>query len=70
MVLAYREVVSLWYQQAEQATGGYVADLMTYVQSFPRPRLRDFMIHYYREARANGNQEARPAQQADSSGEG
>jgi hypothetical protein len=69
MVIAYRELVSLWYQRAEAATGGYVADLMTYVQSFPRPALRDFMISYYREEKASATQDG-PAEQADTSAEG
>lgn len=56
LVAAWREVREAWQQEAERNTGGYVADLMTYVQSFPRPQLGDFLKSYHRERRAaNGH---------------
>jgi hypothetical protein len=58
MVAAWREVVQAWEREAERNTGGYVADLMTYVQSFPRPQLGEFLRSYHRERRAsNGRSE-------------
>jgi len=53
MVTAYRELARLWEEQAEQETGGYPGDLRAYLESHPRPQLRDFMIYYYRELRVH-----------------
>lgn len=44
-VTGYRELAATWEQQAEQETGGYPGDLVTYVQSNPRPLFRDWLIH-------------------------
>lgn len=70
LVLAFREAAQLWEETAEQATGGYVADMVHYVQSSPRPRFMDFLISYHRERRADAHQEGRPQEQADAPTEG
>lgn len=58
MVQAWREAREAWEIEAERHTGGYVADIMTYVQSFPRPQLGEFLRSYHRERRAaNAGQE-------------
>lgn len=44
-VQGFRELASLWEQRAEVETGGYSGDLVAYVQSNPRPLLRDWLIH-------------------------
>lgn len=49
-VRGFRELASLWEEQAERETGGYPADLALYVQSNPRPQFKDWLIHTRRAA--------------------
>ena len=44
-VRGFRELTALWEERAERETGGYEADLAMYVQSHPRPRFKDWLIH-------------------------
>jgi hypothetical protein len=45
LVLTYRSLAESWRLAAEQATGGYPADLAHYRESHPEPKFRDFLIH-------------------------
>lgn len=65
LVLAYRELVSLWYREAERVTGGYVADMALHVQSSPCPKFMEFLTRYHSERRAaDAHPEGRPQEQA------
>jgi hypothetical protein len=48
-VQGFREHLALWEAQAEQVTGGYPGDMEMYLQSNPRPRFRDWLIHTRRQ---------------------
>lgn len=49
-VRGFRELTSLWEEQAERDTGGYAEDLRLYLQSNPRPQFKDWLIHTRRAA--------------------
>lgn len=49
-VRGFRELASLWEEQAERETGGYPADLALYLESNPRPQFKDWLIHTRRAA--------------------
>jgi len=44
VVQSYREAVRLWDEQAEQATGGYDAEMELYREDHPRPTLKNYLM--------------------------
>lgn len=44
LVRSFREVAAIWARNAERATGGYPAEMALYVQTHPRPTLRQFLV--------------------------
>jgi hypothetical protein len=48
VVTGFREHAARWEQAAEEVTGGYVGDTVSYTQSHPRPLFRDWLIHQRR----------------------
>lgn len=49
-VRGFRELASLWEEQAERETGGYPGDMALYLQSHPRPQFKDWLVHTRRPA--------------------
>lgn len=43
LVATFRSLAEDWLREAERVTGGYEADLKLYVQSHPRPNLKNFL---------------------------
>ncbi len=44
VVRSYREAVRLWDERAEQATGGYEAEMALYREDHPRPTLKSYLV--------------------------
>lgn len=43
VVMSYRELVRLWSEHAEIATGGYDTELSRHAENHPRPSFKDYL---------------------------